>query len=87
MCTALTNDNPFDVCPTGGTGLSGAIINTEIILEFTATIDPVNGCAIAANTFLQDCTDRFTQSLSLFDRNGIDAASGFNFARCNDSSV
>jgi hypothetical protein len=59
MRTALTNNNPFDVRPTGGTGLSGTIIDTEIILEFTAAIDPVNGCAVAANTFLQDCPNRF----------------------------
>jgi hypothetical protein len=71
MCAALTNDDAFDVCPTGGTGFSGSIIHSKIVLEFTTAIDPIKGGPIAANPFLQDIPNGLVQGFRLLEGNGI----------------
>ena len=71
MCTALTDDDPFDLCAAVGTGFAFTIIHPKVILEFSAAIDPVNGCAVSPDAFPEDFADRFAQRLGLTLRHRI----------------
>ena len=71
MRPALAYDQPLDLRAANRAGLSLAVVHPEIILEFAAAIDPVNGRAVAADAFLQNLTDRFMQRLSLLLRHRI----------------
>src|SRR5215208_3114053 len=71
MSAALTNENAFDIGSTSRTGFSGAVIHSKVILEFTATIDPVKGRTVAPNAFLQDVANRIVQCFRLFEGDGI----------------
>ena len=71
MCAALTNEDAFDIGSTGRTGFSGAVVHSKVILEFAATINPIKGCTVATNAFLQNVTNRIMQSFRLFDGDGI----------------
>jgi len=79
MCAALTDNKPYDFCVAYRARFSCAIIHAEMILEFAAAIDPVNGCAVAADAFLQYGTDRFMQRLSLFRRYRIGCGDWMQF--------
>jgi hypothetical protein len=76
MCAALTNDDPFDVCSTDRAGFSSPIVNSKMILIFSAAIDPIKGGAVAANAFLQDAADRSMQPLGLAHRDRIRRGQG-----------
>ena len=48
----LADKDPLDFCPANRTGLPCAVVHLEVILKFTASIDPVKGGSVAANAFL-----------------------------------
>lgn len=81
MGAPLTDDEPDDLCATGGAGFSCAVIHPKMVLEFTAAIDPINGSAVATDTFPQYFADRFMQRLSLFRRYRIGRGAWMQF--CN----
>src|SRR5262245_45793920 len=71
VCAALTNDHSLNRRAADGAGLALTVVHPKIILILTAAIDPINGCAVAADAFLQDLADRFVQRLSLSRRHRI----------------
>jgi hypothetical protein len=68
VCAALSNRNAFDLRAADGAWFSFPVIDSKMVLEFTAAIDPIDGRSIAADAFAQDLADRIMQSLSLFRR-------------------
>ena len=52
MCAALTDKNSFDLCATYRAFLTFAIVHSKIILEFAASVDPVEGGAVAADALI-----------------------------------
>ena len=79
MCAALTDNDTLDLCATDGTGFSFTIIHPKMILIFTAAIDPIYGCAVSADAFLQNFADRFMQRSGLFHRDGIGGGQRMQF--------
>ena len=79
MSAALTNDDPFDTCAADRAGFSCTVIHSKMILILTAAIDPIEGCAVAADAFLQDFADRFMQCLRLFHRDRIGGSQRMQF--------
>src|SRR5215208_4315520 len=69
MSAALTDKDASDLCATHRTFLIGAPIHAK--LELAAAIHPIKGCAIASNTFIQHCMDRFVQSPGLPGRDRV----------------
>src|SRR5512139_963633 len=68
MCAALTDKDTFDLCAADGTLLVCASIDSKVVLEFTATINPIKGCSVTADSLIQHIVDRFMQRLGLFRR-------------------
>ena len=66
MRAALPNDKFLNLRAAHETRFSFTIIHPKIILEFSAAIRPVYGCAITADAFPQNLLDRFMQRSSLF---------------------
>src|SRR6185503_17528084 len=68
MSTALTDQYAPDFCAADGTLLICASIHAK--LELAAAIDPVKGCTVAPDPFIQHGVDRFMQhpGLSCGDR-------------------
>src|SRR5687768_8874845 len=81
MSTALADNDPLDTCPADGTGFSGAIIHSKMILILAAAIHPVERGAVAANAFLQDFTDRVVQRLRLIHRYRIRRSQRMQFCK------
>lgn len=77
MGAALTHDDPFDRCPADGARFPGPVIHLKVIL--TTAVDPVEGCTVAANTFLEDTSDSFVQCLRLFRSDRIRRCQGVKF--------
>lgn len=65
MCPALTDDHFLDLRTANRTSRAFPIIHPKIILELTAAICPINGCAVATDAGLQHLADRLMQRLSL----------------------
>lgn len=68
MRTALTNSDSFDLRAAIQTRLSFAVVGSKIILELSAAIYPIYGCAVAADALFQHSADRVMQRFSLFRR-------------------
>lgn len=68
MRSTLTDRDAFDRCAAVFTRFSFAVVHPKIVLEFSATVDPVDGRAVAADAFLQYVADRVMQTFSLFRR-------------------
>ena len=65
MCATLPNDDLLNLCTTDRAGCAFAVVHSKIILELTAAIRPIKGCAIATDAGPQNLADRFMQRLSL----------------------
>ena len=63
MCAALPNSDMLDRCSADRAFFSCAPVDIEV--ELAAAIDPVEGCAVPAYTFIQDLVDRSMQRLDL----------------------
>ena len=68
MRASLTDENAFDFRAAMFAGFAFAVVHAKIILEFSAAIDPVYGCAVTADAFVQHLADRVMQTFSLFRR-------------------
>lgn len=65
MGTPLTNDNSFDGLTALGTRLAGLLINVEIVLEISTTINPINAGSVMIDAGLQGFTDGFQEKSGL----------------------
>ena len=50
--TTLSDQQPLNKCSAYWTRFSGATIDTEMVLELTTAVYPVNAGAVAVNAFL-----------------------------------
>ena len=66
MRSALANDDALDCGTANRAGFALAAINPEMVLEISATIDPVYAGAVAADAFLQYLPDCHPQDLGFF---------------------
>src|SRR5215212_7911549 len=71
MCAALTDKDAFDFCSTNGTFFIGTSIHSKVFLKLTTAIDPVKGCSVTEDSFIQYIVDRFMQCPGLLCRYGI----------------
>lgn len=71
MGAALTYDDALNFGSADRTRFSCPVIHTKVILEFTAAIDPVDGCAVAADALTEDTADCFVQCVCLGSGNGV----------------
>ena len=61
MSAALTHHDPFDGSPAHRASFSFSSIDTELILEIAAAVNPVDAGSIASDPFLQclpDCLEQ-----------------------------
>lgn len=65
MGAALAYNKPLDGCAALRARLASTLVDAEIILKVTAAVNPIDACALAVNTFLQDLADATPQALSL----------------------
>ena len=79
MRTALTDRDAANFRAAVLAGFACAVIGTKIILEFAAAIDPVDGCAVAADALFQHGADRVVQRFSLFCRDRTRCAQWMKF--------
>lgn len=68
MRAALTDRDAANFCTAVLTWFVFAVVYAEIILELTAAIDPVYGCAAAADALVQHRADRVMQRFRLLRR-------------------
>ena len=59
MCAALTDCDARNLCAAVLARFSFTVVHPKIVLEFSAAIDTVDGCAVAADAFVQHLAYRF----------------------------
>lgn len=68
MCASLPNCEFLDLCAADRAWFAFLIIHPKIILELTAAIGPINGCAVTLDACLQHGADRLMQRPRLLQR-------------------
>ena len=58
MGAALTDNNPLDLRAAIRAILSGALIDTEVVLKITSPVNPVNAGSVTAYALFQNLSDR-----------------------------
>jgi hypothetical protein len=71
MGTALTDQDALNCSTTHGTRLARPIINSEVILEVAAAIDPIDAGSVPPDPFLKHRTDGFPERFSLLAAEGV----------------
>ena len=59
MCTALADENAFNLCFAAAAGFIGLTIDAEVVLIFAFRVDPINSCSAMCEAIVErspDCT-------------------------------
>ncbi len=71
VCSALTYGYPNDFRTTDGARLTSASVNFKMVLEITATVNPVYTGSVITNTFLEHIDNSPEKFFSLFSADRI----------------